>query len=53
MTYSVLQSNQLVEEKKVIWHPDSYLSLVPILSFSDAFKSVVSIAIMSLEMNEK
>lgn len=34
-----------------IWHPDSYLSLVSILSFTDAFKSVVNIAVMCLEMN--
>lgn len=34
-----------------IWHPDSYLSLVSILSFTDAFKSVVTIAVIHLEMN--
>lgn len=34
-----------------IWHPDPYLSLVSILSFTDAFKSVVNIAVMHLEMN--
>lgn len=34
-----------------IWHPDSYLSLVSILSFTDAFKYVVNIAVMHLEMS--
>lgn len=34
-----------------MWHPDSYLSLVSILSFTDAFKSLVNIAVMHLEMN--
>lgn len=39
--------------EKVIWHPDSYLSLVSILSFSDAFKSVVNITVTHLEMKGK
>lgn len=39
--------------EKEILHPDSYLSLVLIRSFADAFKSVVNVAIMHLEVNDK
>lgn len=51
MTYPGLQSNQMLEQKKKSGILTPYLSLLSILSFTDAFKSVVNVVIMHLEIN--
>jgi len=50
---SRITKQQSGRAEKEIWHPESYLSPVSVLSFADAFRSVVNVVVMHLEVNDK